>query len=56
MYLWFPESTDEITFVKDTFSSGAGNHFVGIEQYISGSLLQFSDNSYSVGVPFVTSE
>lgn len=56
MNLWYPESTDEIAFVKNTFSSVSGNHFVGIEQFVSGNLFFFSDNSFNLGVPFVTGQ
>jgi hypothetical protein len=55
-YLWWPESSHEISFVKNFFPSATGYYLTGIDQYVNGKGMIYSDGSYGVGLPFLTSK
>jgi hypothetical protein len=50
--LWSPETSNEIEFVTSTFPFDY--YHLGIEQYVYAKGAYFSDNSYSIGLPFYT--
>jgi len=52
--LWSPETSNEVTFITATFPSTSGFYHLGIEQYIFGKGVYYSDNSFGVGLPFYT--
>ena len=45
-----------IAFITQTFPSDGSLYHLGIEQYVYGKGVIFSDNSFGVGVPFYTSK
>jgi hypothetical protein len=52
--LWSPETSNEIAFIKNTFTSTSGFYHLGIEQHVHAKGILYSDNSFGVGVPFYT--
>ena len=54
--LWSPETSNEIAFITQTFPSDGSLYHLGIEQYVYGKGVIYSDNSFGVGVPFYTSK
>ena len=53
MHLWYPETLDEITFIKSQFPSSTILH-VGYRQYIPDHGILHSDNSIGIGIPLIT--
>ena len=52
--LWSPEMSNEIAFITKTFPSAGSLYHLGIDQYVYGKGVLYSDNSFGVGVPFYT--
>ena len=52
--LWSPETSNEIAFITKTLPSAGSLYHLGIEQYIYGKGVMYTDNSFGVGVPFYT--
>ena len=55
-HLWTPETSNEITFVKNAFPPVNTAYHLGIIQYVFEKGLHYADNSYGVGVPFYTGD
>jgi len=52
--LWSPETSNEIAYITNNFASTSALYHLGIEQYVYGAGVIYSDNSFGVGVPFYT--
>ena len=55
-FLWFPETSLEMTFVAANFPTTTSKYHLGITQYHSTYGIFHSDNSFGTGVPFYTCE